>query len=352
MSDLQDKLLWLCSTPSVTGNERLLADELSQRFAALPNALGVRRHEDSLVIPLTQGVSGPTVLLVAELDTTDAGQPAIPTVDGNNLLGAGAAEAKSGLALLLALAERGPTIGGNVSLVLHARGEAGFDGSELGVVLAREPELLGSDFALVMKPTQNKLQLGCAGSTQATLAFVGRAGHSAVRGAGVNAIHRFARVLADVANFEPRPDVVDGLTWYELLNVTAARGGSPGTVIPSELEVHLHHTFGPSSDCEASQDKLMALVDGKGAVRFEELSEAAAPCSHPLMMRLAESGVVGVDAHPTWSEVSRFTKLGVAAANFGPGIPSVAHSRSEFCELAGLDTAYEILSNFVGSLGR
>lgn len=352
MSDLQDKLLWLCSIPSVTGNERVLAAELSQRLTAMPKPLAVRRHEDSLVVPLTSGVSGPNVLLVAQLDTADAGQPAIPTIDGNNLLGAGAAEAKSGLALLLALAERGAAISGNVTLILHARGEAGFDGSELGVVLAREPELRGSDFALVMKPTQNKLQLGCAGSTQATLAFVGRSAHSAVRGAGLNAIHRFSRVLADVARFEPLPDVVDGLTWYELLNVTAVRAGSPATVIPSELEAHLHHTFGPSSDCEASQDKLMALVDGTGAVRFEELSEAAAPSSHPLMMRLAEGGVVGVDAHPTWSEVSRFTKLGVAAANFGPGVTSVAHSRAEFCELARLDEAYAILSNFVGSLGQ
>ncbi|HET9932571.1 MAG TPA: succinyl-diaminopimelate desuccinylase, partial [Polyangiaceae bacterium] len=161
MRELHELLLWLCSIPSVTGGEREIADEIAQYLASLATPLVARRHENSLVVPLTRGASGPSILLVAQLDTTDVASAATPGRDGERVVGAGAADAKSGLALLLALTAQRPVMTGNVTLVLHAGGEAGFDNSELGLVFAREPELRSSDFALVMNPTSNRLQLGC-----------------------------------------------------------------------------------------------------------------------------------------------------------------------------------------------
>ena len=347
--ELSEDLLWLCRVPSPPGRERSICDELLQRLSALPLAAPVRRYGDSLVVPLTRGSGGPKVLLVAQLDAVEAGQSEARW-EGARVLAAGAADSKSGLCLMLALARKPPAVLADVTLVFHARGELGMSGSELSLVVEHDGEVRGADIALVLKPTDNKLQLGCAGSTQATLGFRGRAAHSGLPGAQ-NAVHRFAGVLSKLASFEPVPDVVDGLTWYETFNVTSIQGGRGGSVVPAGLEVNLHHTFGPSSDSHDSQDKLIALVDRVGAVRFEELSEPARPHrAHPLIAQLESSGVRAVEARQTWTEVARFAALGIAAANFGPGPERAAHTREEYVELSEIEAARAIVWRWLSNL--
>ncbi|WP_437973814.1 peptidase dimerization domain-containing protein [Sorangium sp. So ce295] len=348
--ELLENLLWLCRIPSPTGEERNLADELAQRLAALPSASPPRRYGDSLVAPLTRGSGGPKILLVGQLDVATAGQRGEARTENKRVLGAGAAE-KSGLCLMLDLAERRPQVHADITLVFHARGACGFDASELRVVMKQDAELREADFALVLRPTDNKLQLGSGGSTHATLAFAGRTGHSGLPGAGVNAIHKFARVLSQLAAFEPVPDVVDGLTWYEMMNATSAHGGRSGSVVPDHLEVNVHHTYGPSTSSHTSQERLMALVDRVGAVRFEELSRPAPPNrNHALIAALEQSGVQGVEARQTWSEVASFTTLGIPAANFGPGAERTMHALNEVTELSELARAQTILDQWFAKM--
>jgi succinyl-diaminopimelate desuccinylase len=348
--ELLENLLWLCKIPSPTGEERLLADELGQRLASLSLASPLRRYGNSLVAPLTRGSGGPKVLLVGQLDVANAGNRGEARTENDRVLGAGAAE-KGGLCLMLDLAERRPPVRADITLVFHAGGGRGFDGSELRLVMAKDAELRSADFALVLKPTDNKLQLGAGGSTHATLAFAGRTGHSGLPGAGVNAIHKLARVLSRLAAFEPVPDVVDGLTWYEMMSATSAHGGRSGSVVPDQVEMNVHHTFGPSTDSHASQDRLIALVDRVGAVRFEELSEPAPPNrSHALIAALEQSGVQGVEARQTWTEVASFAALQIPAANFGPGMERTMHAQNEVTELSQLGRAQTILDRWFANM--
>jgi succinyl-diaminopimelate desuccinylase len=349
--DLHENLLWLCDIASPTGQEGNLADELGRRLAALPAAPAVRRYHNSLVVPLSRGSGGPKILLVGQLDVAMSGKTAPARVEGGRVVGAGAADAKSGLCLMLDLAERPPATRADITLVFHARGESGFDGSELGTVAREDAEVREADLALVLKPSDNKLQLGSGGSTHATLALKGAAAHSGLPRAGQNAIHKFARLLSRLAAFEPVPDVVNGLTWYETMSATSIRGGGPGSLVPDRLEVNVHHVYGPSTDAHDSQDRLIALVDRVGAVRFEELSEPAAPNrEHPLLQSLEGSGVRGVEARQTWTEVARFTALGIAAGTFGPGGERVAHTRHEWVDIQELVLARSILDRWLGSM--
>lgn len=344
---LSEDLLWLCRIPSITGQERALCDALIERLSASPGLPSpIRRYGDSLVVPLSRGTGGPKLALVGQLDVCETGQQELNVV-GDRVIAPGAADMKSGLSLMLAVAQAPPTRA-DVTLVLHARGELGFDGSELGAVVERDAELRQLDLALVLKPTDNKLQLGSGGSTQATVGFRGRPAHSGLPGTGPNAIHRFATFLSKITGFSAEPDVVDGLTWYQTLNVTSAHGGRGGSIVPGNFEVNVHHAYGPSTDTHKSQDLLLALVERTAAVRFEELSEPAAPNrSHPLIQRLQESGVRGVEARQTWTEVARFTALGIAAANFGPGPERAAHSRDEFADIGEIEAAHAILTRFL-----
>lgn len=344
--DLCDDLLWLCRIPSLTGNERALCDALQQRLSALRLPAPIRRYGDSLVVPLTRNSGGPKLALIGQLDVCEAGQQEA-RLEAGRVFAPGASDAKSGLALMLAVTEA-PPAAVDLSLVFHARGELGFENSELGWVLAQDAEVAQSEMALVLKPTDNKLQLGCGGSTHATLGFRGRTGHSGLPGAGQNAIHRFASVLSKLAAFTTVEDVVDDLRWRETLSVTSAHGGRTGSVVPSSFEVNVHHAYGPSTDTHQSQDMLLALVDRTAAVRFEELSEPARPNrTHPLILSLEASGVRAVEARQTWSEVARFSALGIAAANFGPGPELAAHSREEYVELAELEAGLGILGRWL-----
>ncbi len=349
--DICEDLLWLCRIPSPTGGERVLCEALQERLSALRLASAIRRYGDSLVVPLTRGSGGPKITVVGQLDVCAAGQPEA-RLEAGRVFAAGAADAKSGLCLMLGLAEAPPS-GADVTLVFYARGELGLEGSELGPIALHDAEVRQSDLALVLKPTDNKLQLGSGGSTQATLGFRGRAAHSGLPGAGQNAIHRFAGVLSKIAAFGVKKDVVDDLCWYESLSVTSAQGGRGGSVVPSSFEVNVHHVYGPSTESHDSQDMLLALIDNAAAVRFEELSEPARPNrTHPLIARLEASGVRGVSARQTWTDAARFTALGVAAANFGPGPEVAAHSREEYVDLAEIEAARAILERFFSNLIR
>lgn len=176
---LDATLLELCTTASPIGEEKALCDCVQRRLAKLPLPAAIRRYGDSIVVPVTRG-RGPRVALVGHLDTvrTENGPARIA---GDRCFGAGASDMKSGLAVMIALAETVglEDLGCELTLVFYAREEGPFAENELGPVLDRDPELGHVDLAVCMEPSDNKLHLGCVGSIHATVTFEGRTAHSA-----------------------------------------------------------------------------------------------------------------------------------------------------------------------------
>src|SRR5262249_9482734 len=154
-------------------------------------------YGDSIVVPLTRahapGGGGPRIALAGHLDTvrTENG-PA--RLDGDRCFGAGSSDMKSGLAVMIALAERldREAFKGDLTLVFYAREEGPFAENELGPVLEQDPELAHVDLAVAMEPSDNRLHLGCVGSIHATITFVGRTSHSARPWEGENAVYKAA----------------------------------------------------------------------------------------------------------------------------------------------------------------
>src|SRR3954470_337450 len=160
MTDLTETLLWLCRIASPIGEEKELCDAVSERIARLPLAAPIRRYGHSLVVPLVRGTGKAHVVLAGHLDVVRTVHDAPARIEGDKLYGAGAADMKSGLALMLDIAESRERPNLDLTLVFYAREEGPFAENELGPVLARDPELSKADVAVALEPSDNRLQLG------------------------------------------------------------------------------------------------------------------------------------------------------------------------------------------------
>ena len=339
-----ETLLWLCKIPSPIGEEREICDRVSERLAQVPLAAPIRRYGESIVVPLTRGNGGPHVALAGHLDVVRTVHEGPARIEGDKLYGAGAADMKSGLALMLDIAENLDRPKVDLTLVFYAREEGPFAENELGPVLAQDPELSHVDVAVALEPSDNRLQLGCSGSLHATVRFRGRTAHSARPWQGENAVQKAAGFLARLSAEVPRSHVIDELEWRAVISATMASGGRGRNIIPDLFELNVNHRFPPGTSAEAAQHYVRELVAGEAEVEFTDVSPSAPPLRHhPLIRALAESGVVAVEPKQAWTDVARLAAFGIDAVNFGPGATAQAHQAGESVSLDALVKAYDIL---------
>jgi succinyl-diaminopimelate desuccinylase len=350
---LDETLLWLCSVASPIGEEKELCDDVQARLSKLPLAGPIRRYGHSIVVPLTRGTGGPKVALVGHLDTvrTENG-PA--RIDGDRCFGSGASDMKSGLAVMIVLAESSlPALKCDVTLVFYAREEGPFAENELGPVLEQDPELSKVDLAVCLEPSDNRLHVGCNGSLHATVTFEGKTAHSARPWEGENAIHKAASFLSELAALTPEERVIDGHTFRNVFSATQAKDGGRGrNVVPDRFSFNINHRFTPDVSVEEAEARLRKLVDGRAHIEILDRSPSAMPnASHPLVTRLIESGVRSVEPKQAWTDVARFSAAGIPAVNFGPGENAQAHQKNESTSLALLHEGFRIVKQWLLSLG-
>jgi succinyl-diaminopimelate desuccinylase len=348
---LDDTLLRLCETASPIGEEGPLCDAVAARLARF----APRRYGNSLAIPWVRGDRSdpndrPHVVLAGHLDTvrTENG-PA--RIEGDRCFGAGSSDMKSGLAVMIELAERvkPEDCRFDVTLVFYAREEGPFEDNELGVVMARDPEVPTADFAVCLEPSDNRLQLGCMGSIHATVTIEGRTAHSARPWEGESAVTKAAHLIAEIGAMQPEEHVIDGLSFRSVMTVTQARDGGRGrNVVPDRFLLNVNHRFAPDVSLEAASQRIVDVVGGRGRVDFVDLSPAAMPHrDHPLAQRLAACGVAAVERKQAWTDVARFAQVGITAVNLGPGENAQAHQKNESTSLRLVHDGYRIFEMFL-----
>ncbi len=356
-SDLLDQtLLLLCAIDSPIGEERALCDAVVARFQNITIAAPVRRYGDSIVVPWLRGKrdasgqSAPHIVLAGHLDTvrTENG-PA--RIEGDRCFGSGSSDMKSGLAVMLALAESLPPndVPFNVTLVFYAREEGPFSENELGPVLDQDAELRAVDLAVCLEPSDNKLHLGCTGSIHARVTFLGKTSHSARPWQGVNAVYRAAPLLARLDQLKPVEVTLGGMLYRTVTSVTQANDGARGrNVVPDRFVLNVNHRFSPDRTLAGEQQYLRDLVGDAAEIEFTDLSPSAPPFrDHPLVQKLIDSGVRAIEPKQAWTDVARFAALGVAAVNFGPGENAQAHQKNESTSLVLLHEGYEIMRRWL-----
>lgn len=349
-TSLEETLLWLCAIPSPIGEERELCDAVAERLGRLPLAGPIRRYGDSIVVPVMRRreEARPHIALVGHLDTvrTENG-PA--RIEGGRIYGAGAADMKAGLSVMIVIAETAAQlIGCDLTLVFYAREEGPYAENELGPVLEADEELQKVDFAICLEPSDNRLQVGCCGTIHATVTFEGKTGHSARPWEGDNAIVKAAGLLGRLAALKPIDHVIDGHVYRTVTTATMASGGRGKNVVPDVFTLNLNHRFAPTTSLEQAQADIRALVGDEARVDFTDLSPAAMPsASHPLFEQLLATGVRSVEPKQAWTDVARFSARGIPAVNFGPGENAQAHQKNESTDCALLFEGYRMIVSWL-----
>jgi succinyl-diaminopimelate desuccinylase len=344
--DLAERALELIRVPSVIGHEGPLADLVEAWARAHYSPAEVRRVSHSLLIGRTSDAR-PTVALVGHLDTVPAHPGAgLPRIEGDRLHGLGSSDMKGAVAVMMAVAEsldraRLPV---NLLLILYEREEGPFQESGLGPLFAVAPELAQLAFAVALEPTDGAVQVGCVGSLHAALTFHGQAAHSARPWQGKNAIHAAGSLLTELDGRPRREVVVGGHTFFEVMSVTLAKGGRARNVVPDTLELNLNYRFAPGKSLAEAKDDVLRLVAGRCEVAFTDLAPSGRVVTgNPLLERLVQLSGRPAEAKQAWTDVARFSELGVDAVNYGPGETAQAHQRDESASVAALERSARVL---------
>lgn len=352
---IADTLLWLCSIASPTGEEKALCDAIERWLATNCPKIVLRRYGDSIAVTLCEPRNDTHVVLAGHLDTVGTEHDRPARIEGDKLYGCGASDMKSGLALMLELARslEPSDCRAGLSLVFYAGEEGAFDENQLEVVLAQDASVRSATFALCLEPSDNVLQLGCAGTLHAEVTFRGTSGHSARPWQGDNAIHKAGPLLCELSALEPQWCEIDGLRYATVTSATVMQGGSARNVIPSSATLNINHRFAPGVTVEQACETVRRFVGQRAEVKIVDASPSALPHrNHPLVEALLQSGACGVTSKQAWTDVGRFERHGIASANFGPGTQAQAHQRNEWTSIPQLDAGMVTLRRWLRRFGE
>ncbi|WP_084253006.1 succinyl-diaminopimelate desuccinylase [Devriesea agamarum] len=347
--DVVDVTRDIVNIESVSGNEGRLADAVE---AVLRSAAHLRVERDGDTVVARTNLGRPTrVVIAGHLDTVPLADnlPAtFRTRDGiDELVGRGTVDMKGGVASQLKAAAQVHSPVHDVTWIFYDHEEVAAEDNALTRIAATRPELLAGDFAILGEPTAGAVEGGCKGTMRCDIRTRGVAAHSARDWVGHNAIHDLAPVLTRLASYTAREVTIDGLVYRECLNAVRISGGIAGNVIPDGACVTVNYRFAPDRDVAAAEAHIREVLAGLDVeITVTDSAPGALPgLSHPVAQEFVTA--LGPDAmvraKQGWTDVARFSALGVPAINFGPGDPLLAHTDDEHVPLSQLRECHDVL---------
>ena len=330
-ADVVELTRTICDIESVSGNETELADAIETALRGFDH-LEVIRDGDAIIARTNLG-RAKRVVIAGHIDT-------VPVADNlpvkflqfereQVLWGRGTVDMKAGVAVQLKLAATVNEPNVDVTWVFYDHEEVDAALNGLGRISRNRPELLNAQFAVLCEPSSAQVEGGCNGTMRATVTTRGVKAHSARPWMGENAVHKMGEVLSKLAAHTPDEVAVDGLVYRESLNAVLVSGGIATNVIPDECQVTVNYRFAPSKSAADAEAHLREFFAGH-ELEVVDVAEGARP---GLDLPEAAAFVAAVGSTPKpkygWTDVARFSALGIPAVNFGPGDPNKAHADDE-----------------------
>lgn len=338
----------LCDVPSVSKDERELADAIEAALAPLTHLQVVR--DGNTIVARTDLGRAERVILAGHIDTVPITDP--PNVPsqriGGRLLGRGSTDMKGGVAVQLALAATLPEPSRDVTYVFYDCEEIEDQFNGLGRLAKTQPGLLTADFAVLLEPTNGGIEGGCKGTLRVDVTAKGISAHSARPWNGHNAIHDAGAILGRLSAYEPVTVNVDGLDYHEALNAVGIAGGIAGNVIPDKCVVTVNYRFAPNKSAAEAFEHVQQVFSGY-LVELTDAADGARPgLDKPAAQAFVAALGLPVVAKEGWTDVARLSALGVPAVNFGPGDPNLAHTDDEWCDETQITAALDALTRWLG----
>jgi succinyl-diaminopimelate desuccinylase len=321
----------ICDIESVSGNETQLADAIEAALAKYSH-LEITRDADAIVARTNFGRNR-RVVIAGHIDTVPVANN-LPTqllsMEREQVLyGRGVVDMKAGVAVQLKLAAELTDAHSDITWIFYDHEEVEASKNGLGRLARNHADLLKADFAILCEPTAAQIEGGCNGTMRADIRTRGTKAHSARSWMGVNAIHAAAGILQVLQNYQPAEVDVDGLLYREGMNAVLINGGIATNVIPDECVVTVNYRFAPSKNAAEAEAHIREVFAGF-EVDIVDMAEGARP-GLDRQEAIDFVAATGAQARPKygWTDVARFSALGIPAVNYGPGDPNKAHADDE-----------------------
>lgn len=335
----------LVDIESVSGNELRLTDLVHAALSELSH-LTVHRVGNNLVARTTLGRER-RVLIAGHLDTVPIADNLPSRVIGDLMYGCGTSDMKSGDAVLLHVAATLTDPSYDLTFVLYDNEEVAAASNGLGHLVRDHREWLDADLAILMEPTSGRVEAGCQGTLRVEVALSGRRAHSARSWLGENAIHAAAPVLTILEAYQAREVDIDGCVYREGLQAVRIDGGHAGNVIPDACVVTVNFRFAPDRSEIEALEHVRQVFAGHDVVLTDSSGGALPGLTQPATQHfIAAVGETPV-AKYGWTDVARFSALGIPALNYGPGDPNLAHTRDEYVDIRQITRAAAVLTGYL-----
>ncbi|GAA4697594.1 succinyl-diaminopimelate desuccinylase [Nocardioides conyzicola] len=335
----------LVNIESVSLDEQAIADAVEHALRGLTH-LDVVRRGNNLVARTHLG-RAERVVIAGHLDTVPVNGNLPARREGAILHGLGTCDMKGGDAVILRIAATVPEPNRDVTFILYDAEEIAAEHNGLRKLAETDPELLAADFAILMEPSNAGVEAGCQGTLRVEVRTTGERAHSARAWRGSNAIHKAGAVLRRLEDYVPRTPVIDGLEYHEGLNAVFVRGGVAGNVIPDECVVEVNYRFAPDYSEADAEAFVRDFFEGYDVTLTDSAPGALPGLDVPAARAFVD--LVGGDVHPKfgWTDVARFSALGIPAVNFGPGDPMFAHKQEEHVPVEHIERCEALLTRWL-----
>lgn len=345
-------------TVNPPGNERPCAEHLGRLlqdagFAVSYHDLAPGRAS---LIARVGGGDKPPLCFTGHIDTVPLGampwskDPFAADVEGDRLYGRGASDMKGGVAaFVFAMIDLMPGLaeGPGVELVITAGEETGCEGA---FHLAGLGDALGRAGAVVVaEPSANYPYVGHKGALWLKARSRGVTAHGSMPERGVNAIHKAARAITKLEDFDfnvARHAVLGKPT----LNVGTVHGGMNVNSVPDQADIGIDIRTIPGQDHGGVRASLESYLGDD--VEIDATVDVEAVWTDPADAWVKEVFAVMAPLLGEAPETRGATYFTDAAALtpayggpptviLGPGEPHLAHQTDEYCLVSRIDQAVE-----------
>ena len=303
------------------------------------------------------GQGKPVVYFHGHYDVVPAfDQQFVPDIKNGKMFGRGTADMKAGLALMLYAAKAASecaALNGRIGVTFVPDEETG--GAQGSDILVKRG-LLGTDGIAMFtpEPTSGRIWNGARGAISLRITTHGKTAHVGEHYRGISAfddmntiVNRLVECRSELAkretSFPIRPEAARKSI---LLIGGTVQGGTNFNCVPDECTITVDRRFNPEESLDQEEKELLDVIRSAAPEQrpptveiFQRAPSSASSSDSSPAQALARNAEAVLGAAPAFElcpgllETRFYSRLGIPAFAFGPGLLSVAHGPNEFVDL-------------------